>query len=96
MKEYPQTERVLTGILEDKARTHESHFSPQHIKDLRQLIETRFTHDLAERGDSRIVLFGPHGTCTGFSIDHHRAELENPENLAVQTDTVLREQNRPG
>jgi len=35
--------------------THETHVAPQHIEELRQLVEADPPQEAADRGDSRIV-----------------------------------------
>src|SRR5436853_4058472 len=87
-------------------RPHQAHLAPEHVPDLRQLVEMTGAKLLAERGDARIIPDledrPPHlvearqSARILRSLEKHGAELVQPEEAAVQPNPPLREERRPG
>src|SRR2546425_1568928 len=45
-----------------RARTHEAHLAPQHVEELRQLVEAPASQESAPSGTARVVRGGPDGS----------------------------------
>src|SRR5438093_7066652 len=82
----PREDRGLLG-----ARSHDVHFPPLPVDQLRQLVEAVEAQDASHGANARIVGAGPHlrglrGPCGG----RHRAECVDAERLAVAGVATLR------
>ena len=72
--------------------TYDAHVSPQHVDELRKLIDVGLSHEVAKGELARIVLGGLHQV--GILVDVHGAELQTLESLAVQSRSCLTEKDR--
>lgn len=89
--------RLLGGVTfevcsQQRARTHQAHFAFEHVHQLGQLIEAGGAQEAPELGQALLV-----GQRLARVIHRvaHRAELEKPEQLAVQPRAFLAEEHRP-
>ena len=84
----------------------EAHLTAQHIPELWKLVDRGRAQNTTDPGDTRI-LANLEEWAVGFvlvgqirlnrlGIDDHGAQLEDAEDVAVQTDAVLLEQNGSG
>ena len=94
-------------FLHDGPRSNEAHLSPQHVPELRQLIEAGLAQEAAEPRDSgvasQLVIAQPFSARFGvfleqllqelFGVRHHGAELQALERLAALTDAPVAEQD---
>ncbi len=85
-----------------RARADHAHLTSHDVDELWEFVEAVATQETTDGGVPRIV-FGlvgappvvDHVEARGASIGSHRAELEHLERLAVETDALLPEQDRP-
>src|SRR2546425_7484921 len=59
-----------------RARTHKTHLAPQHVEELRQLVEARAPQECAQAGAAQVVRAGPHEPGLRLGLHPHRAELQ--------------------
>src|SRR5512141_574051 len=78
-----------------RTRPHESHVAFQHVPELRNLIETRFTKKASELRYARIVVRCPLCAALRFRIHAHRPELIKRERFSTTTYALLLEEDRP-
>ena len=86
--------RVLLRMRQHvRSGPHDTHPALQHIKELRQLVDIRLTHKIAEGILPRIILRRLHPV--RILVHVHRAELIALKLLAIQSRPYLLEQDRP-
>src|SRR6185437_1709467 len=88
------------GELVDEERTlwprpDEAHIAAQHVEELRQLVDTEFTDDVADAGDAGIAIRGP-ADPVALGIVAHGAKFQNVEALTAETDALLAIERRAG
>ena len=84
-------------------RSHQAHFPPQDVYDLRQLIQAVTAQEAADRGDARVVLYFenvplllPYGNqALAFLFNIHRAQFQECEVSASFADSTRFVKNRP-
>ena len=74
-------------------RSHDTHFSSQHVEELWQLVNVGLAHEVAEGKLSRVVLRSLYLVCS--VVDVHGSELVADECLAVESCPFLSEENPP-
>src|SRR6188508_1070316 len=84
---------------------NDAHLPPEHVPQLRQLVETGAAQPTAGLGDARVVGDLEGGSVdfgevfqvpeTLFGVGHHGPELQAGEHAAVQADSPLSEKGRP-
>ncbi len=85
----------------DEVRTlgagpHEAHVAPEHVPQLRQLVEPRLAHQAAEPGDPRVVLARRPDRPRGLlGVRTHRAPLQELEVLAAHAHARLAVEHGP-
>ena len=80
----PRRQRRTLGSRPDQA-----HLAPQHVDDLRQLVEMVPAQHPADRGAARIAPHRPHRSGTLLGVLGHGAELEHPEHPSVPSQPRL-------
>ena len=76
-----------------RSRPHDTHIALQHIPELRQFVDVRLTHKVAEGVFPRVVLRGLH--LVSILVHVHRTELQAVEILTIHTSAQLFEEDRP-
>ena len=67
---------------------HQGHIAPNHIEELRQLVETHRPKKFPHRSNPLIIRTGPAGPLR-LGIQLHRAELVDVKSGAIKTDPFL-------
>src|SRR4051812_17834459 len=75
-------------------RTHEVHLAFQDVPELRYLIDTQFSDDLADTGHAFVVCDRPDRVTVLLRVRPHRAELDNVEYAPALADAFLAVKNR--
>ena len=89
-----------------RSRSHEAHVAPQHVEELRKLIERVPANEPADRSDPRVIVDLEKGSVRGpLSVQqalelvvgalHHRPEVEHVERQTAQPDSLLPIEDRP-
>ena len=84
---------VLLGMLQHvRARAHNGHIVPEDVDELRKLIDTGSSEEVAPLGFTRVIL----GSLdeVGLVVHLHAAELEAGKLFPVVTATLLLEEHR--
>ena len=91
-------------VLECRTGADQAHLAAQHVPQLGQLVEAGGVHEPPEAGEARIVahleqrpgafVLGHDFGQAGLGVDHHGAQLEHGEGLAVEPDSGLAEDGR--
>src|SRR3954462_14571773 len=76
-----------------RARTDDRHIAPEHIPQLRQLVELATRQERPDRCHPRVI-FGSKGRSTGTDIRTKFSELVHSERLSPPTHSSLREEYR--
>src|SRR4051794_34676900 len=76
-------------------RADEAHVSTQHIDELRKLVNAHLADEGFYTGDLRIIRRSPAEHTVLFGINPHAAKLDHVEAAAIQTETLLRVEDRP-
>ena len=75
-----------------RPRADQVHFAAQHVDELRQLVEPETAQPLSDARDAIAVVARPFG---GRPLRRpHRAEFEQPQRPAAQSDAMLHEEDR--
>src|SRR6185437_5822837 len=77
-----------------RTRADEAHLPPQHVEDLRQLIDAGLAHEGAHPRDARIALRRPLRLSVLLRIDAHAAELQQLEFPPEQAYPALAVEDR--
>ena len=72
---------------------NDGHIPPQHIEELRQLVQRRPPQEMTYARDTFVILRSL--PCIRLVIHHHRPELQADERLVIQPTPPLPEQHRP-
>ena len=75
-----------------RTRTHDAHVALQHVDKLRELIDVRLSHEVAEGKLSWVVLGSLR--LVGILVHMHGTELQAVESITVQTRSCLLEEDR--
>src|SRR5687767_170180 len=66
-----------------RARAHHVHLAPQHVDQLRQLVEAELAQPAAQSRDPAVVLAGPDRPGTALGVQRHGPEFIDPEGAAA-------------
>lgn len=72
----------------------EAHLAFQHVKQLGQLVHTRFADEFADRSDAWVVGCRPRFFLIGSFLNCHRAEFIHHKWFAVEADALLLKDER--
>jgi hypothetical protein len=91
----PMATTVMVGIerkvlLDERARSDQTHVTAQHVDQFRELVERSRTQSSAEGRDASII--GQELT-TGITLVGHRAKLEQLERTIAEADAALAEEH---
>ena len=87
-----QTTINLSVIQHVRSRTHDTHVALQYINKLRELINIRLSHEVAERKLSWVIL--RRLSLVRILVHMHRTELQTHECITIQTRSSLTEEDR--
>lgn len=87
-----QTTINLSVIQHVRSRTHDTHVALQYINKLRELINIRLSHEVAERKLSWVIL--RRLSLVRILVHMHRTELQTHEGITIQTRSSLTEEDR--
>lgn len=87
-----QTAINLSVIQHVRSRTHDTHVALQYINKLRELINIRLSHEVAERKLSWVIL--RRLSLVRILVHMHRTELQTHECITIQTRSSLTEEDR--
>jgi hypothetical protein len=91
----PLTQWVLGNVLAELGKyggplgagSHDVHFTPEHVQQLRELVESVLAQETTHGRDPRVLLLGPHRATPLLGIDPHGSELIDRKRLT--TEVVL-------
>src|SRR5438034_9073410 len=81
-------------VAQRRARTDDRHVAADDVPELRQLVERQPAQDASRARDARIAPVDRVAGTDALRADDHRAQLEEPEVLAVLADAHLAVENR--
>src|SRR5205085_4283894 len=76
------------------SRPDEAHIAANDVDELRQLVNAQLAYEATDARDARIILTRPDRAVL-FGVGAHRAKLDHPENVVVQSEALLCVENRP-
>ena len=88
-------ENLFVFIYKDRPlrpRAYNAHITPEHVIELRYLVQVRLSQYFSYRGNPAVVLLCPDRAAFCFSIDAHCPELIHIEQFALVLVTSSREQ----
>jgi len=82
--------RKLAGELGAlRPRPHKTHITPEHVPELRKLIQARTAEVITNARASRITRHRPNRSKVAFRLFAHRSEFDHGELPAFETDPCL-------
>jgi hypothetical protein len=77
------------------AGSNKAHIAAQHVQDLREFINAKFSDNRSHSRNARVTLCRPPRPPIRLGIDTHAAEFQDGKDAAVQPDPRLAVEDRP-